>query len=200
MSTIITHEQIKEIASLPSNAYKFKAHIDGLIEVYKFCKDQWTQIAIRDLTTANNLDLRKKEDRAKFGWYAAQELAKALPPAKEHHDDAQTVKVLAQAIALLPPIPETNGLENAPVYRIFGSPVYLDELRNAYRKLATKWHPDGNSDPTSESRFKIITECYSDLTAKWFEKYSPLIPVGTIGKENIARAMAVKLPFTPESF
>jgi hypothetical protein len=196
----ITQDQIQEIASLPSNAYKFKAHIDGLIDVYRFCRDQWTRIAIQELTHINNLDLRKKEDRAKFGWHAAQELAKALPPVKESHNDTGTVKVLAQAIALLPPVPETNGLENAPVYRIFGSPVYLDELRNGYKALAIKWHPDNNSNPEAEARFKMLTETYSDLTRSWFEKYSPLIAKAAIGEGNIKRAMSVKLQFTPESF
>lgn len=200
MNTTITQEQIKAIAALPSNAYKFKAHIDGLIEIYQFCRREWTAIAIRELTTTHNLNLRKKEHKAKFGWYAAQELTKALPPAKEHHCDTGTVKVLAQAIALLPPVPETNGLENAPVYQIFGRPIYLDELMSNYRKLARKWHPDANPSPESEARFKLLTECYSDLTRAWFEKYSPLIPASAIGAENIKRAMAVKLPFSPESF
>lgn len=200
MNTTITQEQIKAIAALPSNAYKFKAHIDGLIEIYQFCRREWTAIAIRELTTTHNLNLRKKEHKAKFGWYAAQELTKALPPAKESHDDAGTVRVLAQAIALLPPVPETNGLEKAPVYRLFGSPIYLDELRNGYKSMAIKWHPDNNPSPEAEARFKILTECYSDLTRAWFEKYSPLIPASAIGAENIKRAMAVKLPFSPESF
>ncbi len=200
MNTTITQDQITAIAALPANAYKFKAHIDGLINVYRFCKDQWTRIAIQELTHINNLDLRKKEDRAKFGWYAAQELTKALPPAKEIHNDTGTVRVLAQAIALLPPVPETNGLENAPVYRLFGRPVYLDELRNGYKAMAIKWHPDNNPSPEAEARFKVLTECYSDLTRSWFEKYSPLIPLAAIGEGNIKRAMAVKLPFAPESF
>lgn len=196
----LTQEQITAIASLPANAYKFKCHIDNLIAIYKFCREQWTRLAIQELTHVNNLDLRKKEDRAKFGWYAAQELAKALPHVKEPHDYTGTVRVLAQAIALLPPVPPTNKLEDAPVYRVFGRPIYLDELMNAYRKLVKKWHPDTNTSPEAEARFKIITECYADLTKCWFTKYSPLLPLTAIGQENVNRAMAVKLPFTPESF
>ncbi|MFE5192021.1 DnaJ C-terminal domain-containing protein [Streptomyces sp. NPDC056628] len=39
-----------------------------------------------------------------------------------------------------------------------------DEIQQAYRKLARKYHPDVNKDPTAEERFKEINEAYSVLS------------------------------------
>lgn len=195
-----TQDQIQAIATLPANAYKFKAHIDNLIAIYRWCREQWTSKAIKDLTAENNLDLRRKEDRAKFGWFAAQELAKALPPAPQRQQESKSVKVLCQAIALLNPVPTTNGLENAPAYKIMGSPIYADELRRNYELLVRKWHPDVNQSLEAVGRFQLITELYRTLRDKWFEKYSPLIPGDRLGKENLQRAMDKSFPWSPESF
>lgn len=199
---MLTQENIAAIAALPANAYKFKCHIDSLIQVYLFCRSQWTTKAIHDLTVEQGLNLRKKEDKAKFGWFAAQELTKALPPApkKETYQSAKTVKVLCQALALLPPVPPTNGLENAPAYRIMGSPIYADELNRNYKQLVQKWHPDLNPSLEAVGRFQTINEVYQALRAHWFEKYSPLLPIAKIGQENIDRAMNKTFDFTPESF
>lgn len=197
---MLTQENIAAIAALPANAYKFKAHINSLIAVYQFCRQQWTAKAIHDLTVKQNLNLRKKEDKAKFGWFAAQELVKALPPVTEHQSETKTVKVLCQALALLPPVPETNGLENTPAYCIMGRPVYADELNRNYKQLVQKWHPDLNPSLEAVGRFQTINEVYQALRAHWFEKYSPLIPISKIGKENVERAMKQQFPWTPESF
>jgi hypothetical protein len=206
---MLTQEEITAIALLPENCFKYKQHFDNLIALYQFCKSQWTARAVKHLAHENALDLRRKDDRAKFGWLASKELVLSLPPSptpitevatpKPDHSD-QTDKMLCQAIALLNPVPTTNGLEKAPVYQLMGEPVYLDELVRNYRVLARRWHPDRNDDPTSLMRFQVINEVYTDLSGKWFEKYSPLIDRSVIGEANIARAMAVKLPFTPESF
>lgn len=206
---MFTQEEITAIALLPENCFKYKQHFDNLIALYQFCRQQWTARAVKRLAQENGLDLRKKDDRAKFGWLAAHELVLSLPPAptpipevaipKPNHSN-QTVKMLCQAIALLNPVPTTNGLEKAPVYQLMGEPVYLDELVRNYRVLARRWHPDRNDDPTALKRFQVINEIYTDLSGKWFEKYSPLIDKNIIGEANIARAMSVKLPFTPESF
>ncbi|WP_156528498.1 DnaJ domain-containing protein, partial [Gordonia sp. 852002-50816_SCH5313054-a] len=34
-----------------------------------------------------------------------------------------------------------------------------DEIQQAYRKLARKYHPDVNKDPTAEDRFKEANDC-----------------------------------------
>nr|CAX83990.1 DnaJ-class molecular chaperone [uncultured bacterium] len=40
----------------------------------------------------------------------------------------------------------------------------LGEIKSAYRKLARVWHPDSNSDPKAEERFKEISSAYHLLS------------------------------------
>jgi curved DNA-binding protein len=39
-----------------------------------------------------------------------------------------------------------------------------DDIQRAYRKLAREYHPDVNSDPAAEERFKDVSEAYSVLS------------------------------------
>ena len=64
-------------------------------------------------------------------------------------------------------------------YKILGfenNKVNIDEIRNAYRDLAKKYHPDVNgNNPKAEERFKDIGEAYNILSnAKQKRKYDRL--------------------------
>ena len=199
---MFTTEEITAIAALPANAYKFKHHIEALLSVYRWVREQWTAKAVKDLAHQHGLDLRKRDDRAKFGWFAAQELAQSLPKAlpASPHPETKTVKFLCQAIALLPPVPQTNGLEKTPAYQILGEPIYADELHRNYKQLIQKWHPDNNPSVEAVGRFQVIDQIYKALRSHWFEKYSPLIPLEKIGQENLEKAKAAHFDWSPESF
>jgi curved DNA-binding protein len=51
-------------------------------------------------------------------------------------------------------------------YEVLGVPrnAGQDEIQRAYRKLARTYHPDVNSDPAAEDRFKDISEAYDVLS------------------------------------
>jgi curved DNA-binding protein len=51
-------------------------------------------------------------------------------------------------------------------YQALGVPrnADQDEIQRAYRKLARTYHPDVNSDPAAEDRFKEISEAYDVLS------------------------------------
>ncbi|MEU6972616.1 J domain-containing protein [Kitasatospora aureofaciens] len=52
------------------------------------------------------------------------------------------------------------------LYEVLGVPRDADgdEIQQAYRKLARKYHPDVNRDPSAEERFKEINEAFSVLS------------------------------------
>jgi len=51
-------------------------------------------------------------------------------------------------------------------YQVLGVPrtASQEEIQRAYRKLARAYHPDVNSDPAAEERFKQVSEAYDVLS------------------------------------
>ena len=56
--------------------------------------------------------------------------------------------------------------ERGDFYEVLGVPrtASQDDIQRAYRKLARTYHPDVNSDPAAEDRFKDISEAYDVLS------------------------------------
>src|SRR2546425_6839123 len=67
----------------------------------------------------------------------------------------------------------------------------LDEIKNAYRKLALKYHPDRNKSPEAEGKFKEISEAYAVLSddekRKQYDAYGREGVYQRYGPEDIFR-------------
>jgi molecular chaperone DnaJ len=67
------------------------------------------------------------------------------------------------------------------------------ELKNAYRRLAMRWHPDRNTDPLATERFKAIRAAYEQLVAvDGPEEAKTAAPEDEAG-ETVARAADIRL-------
>ena len=60
-----------------------------------------------------------------------------------------------------------------------------DEIKNTYRKLALKYHPDRNKSPGAEEKFKEISEAYAVLSDD--EKRKRYDTYGHVGAEEVFR-------------
>ena len=60
-----------------------------------------------------------------------------------------------------------------------------DDIKNAYRKLALKFHPDRNKSPGAEDKFKEISEAYAVLSDN--EKKTRYDTYGHVGTDDAFR-------------
>jgi len=78
-------------------------------------------------------------------------------------------------------------------YEILGVPKSStpDEIKNAYRKLALKYHPDRNKSPDAEEKFKEMSEAYAVLSddekRKQYDTYGREGVYQRYGPEDIFR-------------
>ncbi len=75
-------------------------------------------------------------------------------------------------------------VHNKDYYEILGVPRDADAkaIKNAFRKLAMKYHPDRNKEPDAEERFKEIAEAYAVLSdPKKRSQYDTMGQAGVAG-------------------
>lgn len=193
-----TKEQIKAIASIEPQEFCLKSNVQTLCEFYKWVKEEVTPCTIEKTKKALGLNLRKREDRMKLAHAIAIQLNGGKPDPTPTERKDTLVNLLTKVIALLPPVPPTNGLEDAPGWRLFGSPIYIHELDAGYSALHKTYHPDVNPSPDSTKKMSVINRIYDKLREDWTLKYSPLLPKELITDEIVELAMGVNLEIDPE--
>jgi hypothetical protein len=50
---MFTQEEILEIASLPESAFRYRRHVEVLLKLYQWVREQWTQKAITEQRNPN---------------------------------------------------------------------------------------------------------------------------------------------------
>ena len=60
----------------------------------------------------------------------------------------------------------STGTAQRDYYEVLGVPKDADQdaIKDAFRKLALKYHPDRNKEPGAEERFKEIAQAYAVLS------------------------------------
>jgi molecular chaperone DnaJ len=80
---------------------------------------------------------------------------------------------------------------NRDYYKILGVPRNAsdEEIKKAFRKLAFKYHPDHNSQPDAEEKFKEINEAYEVLSnaekRASYDRYGRVATADSFGFEDI---------------
>jgi molecular chaperone DnaJ len=106
------------------------------------------------------------------------------------------------------------GATHRDYYEVLGIDRNADEkkIKEAFRKLALKYHPDRNKDPGAEDKFKEIAEAYAILSdpkkrsaydsgkISSAQGYSSEDLFGGINFEDIFRGSGFNFNFGPETF
>lgn len=82
------------------------------------------------------------------------------------------------------PIPESATM-GKDYYKTLGIPKGSneEEIKKAYRRMALRFHPDKNKDPSAEEKFKEIAEAYEVLSDP--KKRVVYDQLGEEGKERV---------------
>jgi molecular chaperone DnaJ len=89
--------------------------------------------------------------------------------------------------------------EKPDYYEVLGVPrnASKEEIKQAYRRLALKYHPDRNKSPDAEEKFKLISEAYAVLSddekRKIYDMYGHAGLEGKYTKEDIFRHAKVDI-------
>mgnify|MGYP006432640487 CR=1 FL=1 len=165
----------------------------------------------------SHFDFRARLDRAEAGYYIAlgelsfrkelpsgwnspqinlqlssqpSQKPKVIDPLADHR---HFTKLLRQGRILSKPS-SLNGMERAPIFKVFGSPIDLDQLNRNYRTLRMRHHPDVSpySEVEAEERFHWLGQAYTKLCENWsrFDPKSVEIP-----RERINSQFSKQLKF-----
>jgi type II secretory pathway pseudopilin PulG len=94
---------------------------------------------------------------------------------------------------------DLNGLEQAPLLKVFGSPTTLDKLHENFKTLRAKHHPDQSPFQAKEAadRFNWLKQAYSMLVENWV-RFSPTNQ--DIPRDRVSKLQSQQLTWNPESF
>ena len=66
----------------------------------------------------------------------------------------------------------TGGLDPYKLFRVERNAYTLDQIKQKYRRLAMKLHPDKNPDPRAAQLFNTISMCYQQLLEEYAARMS----------------------------
>lgn len=155
--------------------------------------------------------LKEERDRAESQDHACgnhnfrklqQERDKAQEQAKQAKQQLQEFEAFTQLLLLgriFHEPPQLNGLEQAPLLKVFGSPTTLDKLHENFRTLRAKHHPDQSPFQAQEAadRFNWLKQAYSVLVENWV-RFSPTNQ--DIPRDRVSKLQNQQLTWEPESF